>query len=626
MIARTSLLVAVLAACSIAAAQDKSPVEKADQPDAVVKLWRQHWTLAADGTIVFHETKQVQINTDRANGDFADPRITYDADTQTVDVLAARTRLPGGKVIDVPEYGRTEVAPFATSGWPIFATIRQKVFVMSGIERGAVVELEYKLTTKAAAKAPLAADVRLNDRYPIAVHEIRIDVPRGVWLTPHLTGITEQVGNYNFEQRGDGSSTHTLVVPELPVLRDEPQSPPWQERGARLSFSTAGKADAWLSERLHALYDLSEPTDPVRSLASEWSRDKTGREDALRAIQEKFAATFNFVEVDPAQRRARTRDAEAILKSNYGTSSDAAVALLALARAANIPVQPATVLTDGVWVEKTPMEALVATDAVALLAEPMQFWHAQHGRMSRGKRWNACTIATAPGEGGDVTRNNWLAWTRADDSRALLTAELSLGDDASVTGKCTVRLTGWFVAADELRSKDAQNGRIGEIIRRALPAIEVQSVTIKSLSADQFEAEAQVRTSKPIDLVGDLRRLQLGGDGLAGPEIGLPASQSRRETPVRLAAAFEEHFDLTLSWPKGWKLEAYPSDVFAAAGEWGSVVNDAKLTDTSLKLSRDARIISRDVPPTLWLAAREAINELRTDRFRTLLLRKEAAK
>jgi len=215
-IARIPLLLAVAALCSIAIAiaiaQDKKPVEKPDQPDAVVKLWRQHWSLAADGTIVFHETRQVQINTDRANGDFADPRITYDADTQTVEVIAARTKLPSGKVLDVPEYGRTEVAPFATSGWPIFAPIRQKVFVMSGIERGAIVELDYKLTTKAAAKAVLAGDVRLNDRYPIAVHEIRIDVPRGVWVTPQLSGVNEQVANYNFEQRGEAFRKAVLMV------------------------------------------------------------------------------------------------------------------------------------------------------------------------------------------------------------------------------------------------------------------------------------------------------------------------------------------------------------------------------------------------------------------------------
>lgn len=626
---RAVLATATLLALS-AAAQTSRPVEPADEPDAVVNLWRQHWTKNADGSIVYHERKEVTINTDRAHRDFADPRIGFDSTTQTVEVISARTRLPGGKTIEVPAYSRTEVAPGWASGWPAYARYRQLVMVMSGIEHGCVAELEYKVKTKAGAHSLIANDLLLQDRYPIRRREIRIDLPSGDWLRPWLTGLTEQTANYAFEQHGDGTTTHTWVIPELPVLIDEPAAPPRQTRAARLTFATSAKPDEWLSEQLHALFDLSEPGEDLKKVSNSWTVHRSGTpQETIRGIHERLARTFNFVDVDAVIRQSMRRTADDVLRGNYGTSTDAAVMMLSLARASGLKAQPVIVLRDDTWVDKTPQDALISDYAVAIPGESaLEFWHPQLGRMQRGARWNACTLVTAAGEAGPLERITWPAWSSAADSRASISGELTVTADASLTGKLTIRLTGFFVNAEALREADAQKSRIRDVLKRLSPSIDVQTVTIRSLTPDTFESEVLIKSTKPIEATGDLRRLTLGPDGVALADIDLPLAQSNRTTPVLLPAAFEQRVDIVLNWAPEWTVEASPADKFAVTGEWGSATSDTDLnsSERKLRLTREIRLPARELTSAQWLAATGPLNGLRKESARTVLLRKSAEK
>src|SRR5262249_28850980 len=144
-LAAACLLVASLFAPRAVRADDPKPQDVAD---AVIEKWDQRWTLKDDGAIEYHEIKQVRLNNDRAFGEFADPRITFNKDTDRVDVKVARVKQADGKYVEVPPYSRNEVTPGESAGWPAFASIRQLVLTMSGIEPGCVVELDYSITTK----------------------------------------------------------------------------------------------------------------------------------------------------------------------------------------------------------------------------------------------------------------------------------------------------------------------------------------------------------------------------------------------------------------------------------------------------------------------------------------------
>ena len=232
------LLLVSLGALSTAPSFAQSPQNP--PPDAVIELWEQNWTLNADGSTVFHEKRHVRLNDDRAYNEFADPRITYNKDTDKLDVLVARVKRPDGSYLTLPDYAQIEVAPNGPAGWPAFASIRQHLFVMSGIEPGCVVELEYKLTSKPGTHSYLAGDVRLDHRYPVKERHVTITVPPDVRLRSAISGLAGAQQPPNAKD---------IVLHDLPALPDEPQSPPWQVRCPRLLFTTANLASDWLKKR-----------------------------------------------------------------------------------------------------------------------------------------------------------------------------------------------------------------------------------------------------------------------------------------------------------------------------------------------------------------------------------------
>lgn len=612
-------LVAVIAAIAAIAAPSSQEPAKIAPPDAIIKRWVQHWTVGADGGVAYRVVRHVQINSDRAHGEFADPRISYNADTQSVKIAVARTRLPDGKtIVELPSYGRTEVAPGGTAGVPSLAAIRQIVLVMSGIEPGCVVELDYTINTKPGT-APLCADLALAERHPIDEREIRIDLPRGVWLSQALTNVAEGEVEYSFEQRSDGGSTHLLVVPRLPTIRDEPAAPGWRSRAPRFTFTMAPGKD-WLAHRLGDLASLADESPLLSRLAQEWTRDRTTTEDKLRAAQEKLAATFNIHDVDLSLPLPPPRRASDALASNYGTQVEAAAVLLSLCRAAGLAASPALVLDDDMWVEKSPQDALVSAFAVAAgSGDDVTFWHPRDGRIARGKRWNGFTLAWP--QGADVQRRELPAWSKPDESRCAVALDATVADNATLSGKASVRLSGLFVAADSLRTTDSQTARVREIVRGVLPGVDVSGVTVRTLSGDVFEADAQIKSVKPLEALGATYKVALG-DGPASGDVSLPFSSAKRTLPVRLAGAFEESCELALTLPEKWTFDAFPAAAINASGEWGAGRRSAEMKDRTLRLSRTVRVSSNELPAAQWLAARDALLELRGERSRSVLIRK----
>lgn len=588
-------------------------------PDAVVLVWDQHWTLADDHSIVFHEKKHVLLNHERAYGEFVDPRITYDKNTQTVDVLVARTKRKDGKYVELPGYARTEVAPNSSAGWPAFAGIQQIVLVMPAVEPGCVVELEYRVTTKPRPEAMLAGDLRLAERYPVVSRQIRFEMPRRVDFAPVLSGIEQDRVEQTVGQGNKSGLMMTYTFANLAGASGEPYALPWQEWAPRLAFSTGGPLEKWLGDREREIEDAADDSAALQKIAADWTKGLATPSEKVRALQEKLAGGFNFVDFDAAW-QPPARRASAVISSNYGLPAEATSALRALARVAGVALKPAVLVWNGTWLDDAPQAGLVAADVLVLEGGGgTEYWHAQHGRMQRDKRWSDVTLLSIVD--GAVQREAWPAWTDADASRVSATGAVTIGEDGNASGRLTIRQTGMFLNPGGLRSQDAQGARVREIVRRVLPGLEVASFTIKSLSADGFEAEAQLKTSRPLDKLADSWRIALGQDGPAWADVSAPLAYGRVETPVRLAGAFVEQVELQVSWPAKWNAEARPAVLDKSAGPWGEVEQRVKLDGASLVLSRTTRVILRDLEPAGMKALRDAVNAVRTEKARTLLLR-----
>lgn len=589
-------------------------------PDAVILVWKQAWTQNADGSQVYRETRHVKLNNDRANGEFADPRISFDAKTDAVKVVVARTRLANGSVVDVPAYSRNEVGLTGASPWPAFAGRHQMVLTMSAIEPGCVVELEYEVARKAGAARELAADIRLDSRYPVVIHAIEVSYPSTQVLHFSLSHAPKGQLPEQSSPQGDGGINHsTWTFENLPASPEEPQSPPWQQRCPRLAFTTSGASNVWLADRLGRIDSAVDQSEMIRSLAKRWSEGRTDSSDKLRGLQEKLAATFNFVNFEAALQPSILRPASAVLQANYGVSFESAAALQALARAAGIDgVQPALLINDTVWQEAVPEDAAI-TAAIVVLDGPDggQFWHPEKGRIHPGGQWSGHSILFL--KDGKPSRMA-LPLELPGGNRAIVRGRMTVAADGSFSGSATVQCSGGFVDPEVLRTADAQRTRAEAILQRVVPDTRVTQCSVNRLAEDTFEARVDFTSSKPLEKAGQLFHLALTATGPAQADVLLPLSAGRRETAVRLTRPLEEEVLWRIDWPAGWSLDASPIAVRQTGDAW-SVEQKSSPREHGLDFERRIRIQRAELTAQEFSQLRDPLNRVHTDAGRTMLLR-----
>jgi len=637
----------------------------AAEPDAVFERWQQEWTLRPDGGQVYHEIRHVRINDERAHDEFADPRITFNADTDTVEVLVARTRRPDGTYVELPGYADLEVGPDATAGWPAFAALRQRLLVMSGLEPGCIVELEYRVTTKPGARPFLAADVRLDHRYPVRERVVRVKTPPDVQLSTLLRSPGAPAQHQSDAlSRGGGEWAYR----DLPAAVEEPQSPPWQARCPRIAFSTAGFGTrAWEQQRLARIEAAAMIDAEVRRVADEWTAGHDGA-DRLRALQEKLAATLNVADFDVQWRPEALRPAPEVLRSNYGTPDEATALLLALARAAGLPVRPALVVSADLWNDYAPQDAWVLYTAVGLVPDGMapappagelrvsgggaaapsasdrgrpaeqrawcfdarsELWDVRYGRLTGQPRLMRTRVLprcpTGPDAPPPLPVDVPVDYTAA--TRRGLRLDLVLRDDGTFTGDVALSARGALIATEPLRSADAQRGKVSEWVGRVLPDAQVESVSVTRLTDGAFEATAKLRSSKPLRRIGDAWCLALGPDGVTPAEVPLPLAYSRRRGPVWLAGPFVEQLTLTVELPAGWEPAGAPPELRHGGGDEGpwSVEQCTTRDGRKWTLTRRTWVGTHQLAAAAWGPLRESLNTLRSEAGRTLLLRSGAA-
>ena len=589
-----------------------APLYAETPPDAVIELWEQHWTLNEDGSTVYHDKQHVRLNNDRAYHEFVDPRITYNVDTDELEIINAQVKRADGTYRELPDYSHVEVSPDATAGWPAFAGIRQHLIVMSGVEPGCLVELEYKITSKPGTRPYLAADVRLDHHYPVLERKVGVETPENVDAQIVFKDISETKTVSH-----TGSNSWTLK--DLPGLPNEPQAEPWQTRCPRFTFSTAGSAEVWLRNTLDRLNAAADDSPLIAKLAGEWTKDQFQPADKLRAIQEKLAASFNFVEFNPTWRPAKFRSASETLHSNHGMPEEVTAVFLSLARAAGIPARLGFMTDYSICRDDAPQRLFVA--AYVLLLDSggtTEIWDAHRGRIMRDDHWAGHALLSI--KDGKIQRTPLPAWTDADESRCNVGGTITLAEDGTFTGKMSLRTTGLFVSPENLRSSDAQKGRVTALVHHVLPKAEVENFNVTMLGGGEFAVEAQIKSSEPEKKVGESYWLTLAQDGPFMANVSLPLAYSTRTNPVRLTGAFDERIELTIEWPEDWNVEARPRNLESATGDWGQVEQQVTLDGNRLTFTRHTRVTKRQLSADSFLELREPLNTLRTEAARTVVL------
>jgi hypothetical protein len=513
------------------------------------------YELHEDGSWDMTCEQQVRLDTYYAfNRALGETFIVTNPDFQKLEVLKSETTMADGRKVASPANAFNEVLPFAAHGFADFAGLREMVITHVGLERGAVVDLKYRIHTKAGFLPVFSGREILNRDFPVDKYRLEIKVPAGQTLRCRVFGSQAEA---KVGDSGAGKS-YAFELASLPPAAHETLAAAGSEPAVVFSVAPDWKAALALAgdpaplpaalleriEKLKAQYparpDLLAPQGGPQSC------------DLLAELQKIVAVEVQGCRLGSDAGGWQPRPTARVFQSNYGTRLEKSLLLRAMLDKAGIKAEVLAVANGSAFAADVPaLQQLgefwlkVSEGPHALYLDP---WQEQQEffpyRLQERDAWNLekqalekLPASDGQGSGVDVSGTVQLA---ADGA----------------TGTLMVSARGAFNRYNEAT---ADSGKfITGLLKKIFPVDKVEVKKLLSLSRREVRVEATfsgkwLKENGANFLSADVLHLP----GLSENQIIM----DKRESPLQLDAPFLVSVNLEL-WPAaGLKLEYFAANM-----------------------------------------------------------------
>lgn len=304
--------------------------------DAVFEKIVKEYTLHEDGSMEYHYYKKVKLNTHFSfNRLYGETFIVYDPNNQELTINKAETTQKDGNIVKSPENAFNEVLPRFAANAPYFNHLREMVVTHTGLEVGAVIELDYTLVSHADYFPGLMGNELITESSPVQEEEIIIRIPKGMELNYRVLNVrtgpqiidSDENRVYLFKFNGIKENSHEYHQPS-----NDSHLP-------RLVFSTLNLETAinYLSIQEALNYKTNKS---MQESIQELKQDKTDDLLLILEIQKLVANNINTYRVPDNYTGFRIRNPIEVWESNGGTQLEKTILLTALLREAGIHAEP----------------------------------------------------------------------------------------------------------------------------------------------------------------------------------------------------------------------------------------------------------------------------------------------
>lgn len=516
---------------------------------------------------------------------------TYESDTQTVQLRAARVYRSDGRVDDAVDSGAGAMSD--DPDLAMYTTTRSYYVRFPRLEPGDVVELLYRVEDVAPRNA--FADyfgevVYLQGPEPIDRAEYVLITPKGrtfYFNEPRVPGLRRTVLD-----RGD-QRIFDFVAFDVAPVEQEALQPPWTEILGHVNVSTYKNWDEMGRWYWGLVKDQFIPDDEVRRRAEALTRGLKDAPARVRAIYDYVVQKTRYVALEFGIHGYKPYRCAEIFARGFGDCKDKATLIVTMLNALGIKAIPVIVRTankgdiESAPASLAPFDHMIAfvpsldlyLDGTAEYTGSLELPAMDRGAMALQVDEGAVRLVHLPDPpaSASVDAHKVDATVGADGAAQLDWL-------AQVSG---VEASQWRVRfhADATRKQ-----RVQQMLSVILPGSEVAAVEAGDLEDVEQQVKMHVRGRVPQFAVsrGNTMTIPLGRREHMVRNF---ASLASRKLDVRLAAQFTEEDDWTVRLPAGVKIRSLPV-ASRSAGPFGSYELDveavgnvlhAKTTVTLLK-------------------------------------------
>lgn len=295
------------------------------------------FTLNPDGSWVKDYHHRLKLETYYAvNRLGGETFISYNPEFQELKVLKSETTMKDGRKVPSPSNAFNEVLPASAHYFPHFSHLREMVVTHTGLERGAVIDLHYQLTTKPDFMPYFSGRELITDHFPIQHMILKIVIPTGKKLNYQLVDTTDKTAKLT-KETSNNQDIYTFTFENLGSFIGEPANKDIGQ--AFIVFSTASDWETVFPPPAVEAVD-PVPTALVENVNALKSLTGAGNEDEFYfKLQTLVSDEIANCNVGVALGGFSVRKLQDIYHSNYGTAIEKAYLLYHILKHLDIPAE-----------------------------------------------------------------------------------------------------------------------------------------------------------------------------------------------------------------------------------------------------------------------------------------------
>jgi hypothetical protein len=518
------------------------------EADAVYLKMVKEYRLHDDGAVTYHHSHQIKLLTYLAfTRSYGETFIVYDTLFQKLEIERSETTMADGKKVPAPPNAFNKALPRIAENAPAYNHLREMIISHTGLERNAVIDLDYRLETQSGFLPGLMGDEILALNSPINDLTIRIRIPAGKTLRYKLLNSNVKPQ----ERQENGYKIFEWKFTNLPALPAERQQPPHSDFAPHLVFSTIeNQQEAFqhiTNQEAFKKTENKELAGMVKKMRDEGVSDM----DFILALQKKIAQETATFPIAPAVIGFRCRTPQEVWQSNGGTVFEKAVLFAELLRLAGISAQPVLIAGNSGYLESIPV--LQSFNQAAVMVSPVDknpiFLSVDHP-VKQNLKYSLNNKTAAILDKGKVTFNTF-AEIPANENQCALNGVLKIEDAKNIAGKLNIQLHGAANPYFELLQN--KNG-IKNLITSVLPGAVVDNTQIIQLAEEIFEAEASVKIEEPFKEQDNYLFWKIPENPQGIKSWRLPPLSIHRATPFKLPFSIIEKINFTITLADGMQL------------------------------------------------------------------------
>lgn len=299
-------------------------------PEAEFGKMAKSWTLHADGSQEFRCNEELTLFTLTATRMYGETFIVYNPAYQELKINASYTRQKDGTIVKTPDNAFVEVLPRNAADAPAFNQLKEMVVVHTGLEPDATIYLDYSILTRPGYYAGLDLNETLQEASPVKAYTLSLSVPEETPLAWQLNGVNARPA----ETRAGGQRTLSWTFRNTPSLPHEAFQPQNRDDVRRLVASTAGSINAALA-LLNQRFEASK-TYECKAFAAYLTEKATSDKEKADLLHGHVVKHISTSRVPLENTGYTVRDADAVLRSAYGTAAEKTQLLATLLNAAGV--------------------------------------------------------------------------------------------------------------------------------------------------------------------------------------------------------------------------------------------------------------------------------------------------